>query len=87
MRKLDLDIVWSGPHSYDAAPCEMVFASLKNGDLNPASMPTGKRVSILFSHPNPVASYNCSEHDRHPAPADPEEHLHQVLAPHGTGAV
>ena len=32
-----------GPHSYDAAPCELVFAHFKKDDINPRHVPTGKR--------------------------------------------
>ena len=32
-----------GPHSYDAAPCELVFAHFKRVDINPRRVPTGKR--------------------------------------------
>ena len=35
MRKMQLEIIWSGPYSYDAAPIEMVFGHLKLGELNP----------------------------------------------------
>ena len=34
MRKLQLEIIWSGPYSYDAAPIELVFGHLKLGELN-----------------------------------------------------
>ena len=30
-----LHFIFSGPHSYDAAPCEKVFALIKRGDLLP----------------------------------------------------
>ena len=33
----------AGPYGYDAAPAEKLFALLKAGDLNPASIKTGKR--------------------------------------------
>ena len=32
-----------GPHSYDAAPCELVFAHFKKADVNPRHVPTGKK--------------------------------------------
>ena len=45
MRKLELSVIWSAPHSYDAAPCELVFAFLKFNELNEHEFPTGKKVS------------------------------------------
>ena len=32
-----------GPHSYDAAPCELVFAHFKKADVNHRHVPTGKK--------------------------------------------
>ena len=49
MRKLDLQIIWSGPYSYSTAPIETVFATLKFGELNPDRKGTGKKVSTPFS--------------------------------------
>ena len=43
MRKLQLDIIWSGPYSYDAAPIELVFGHLKLGELNTEQKATGKK--------------------------------------------
>ena len=49
MRKLDLQVIWSGPYSYSTAPIETVFAALKFGELNQDKKGTGKKVSnILF---------------------------------------
>ena len=48
MRKMELNIIWSAPYSYDTAPIEMVFGHLKFGELNEEELPTGKRVSIRF---------------------------------------
>ena len=31
MRKMEISVIWSAPYSYDAAPCELVFAHLKFG--------------------------------------------------------
>ncbi len=39
---LKLPIIFSGPHSYDAAPCELWFAAFKRKDINPRRVPTGK---------------------------------------------
>ena len=32
---LNLPILFTGPHSYDAAPCELLFAAFKSKDINP----------------------------------------------------
>ena len=48
MRKLDLQVIWSGPYSYSTAPIETVFAALKFGELNPDRKPSGKKVSALL---------------------------------------
>ena len=32
-----------GTHSYDAAPCELVFAHFKKADVNPRHVQTGKK--------------------------------------------
>ena len=50
MRKLKLDIIWSAPYSYDAAPVEKVFGHLKLGELNTEQQKTGKKVSFYFAH-------------------------------------
>ena len=39
---LKLPIIFSGPHSYDAAPCELWFAHFKRADINPRHVATGK---------------------------------------------
>ena len=38
-----IQVIYTGPHSYDAAPVELFFAQLKTGWLNPDMLPTGKR--------------------------------------------
>ena len=43
LRKMNVKVIFSGPYSYDAAPIERLFAALKNGELNPEKLPTGKR--------------------------------------------
>ena len=40
---LRLPYMLLGPHSYDAAPCELVFAHFKKDDINPRHVPTGKK--------------------------------------------
>ena len=39
---LRIPLIFSGPHSYDAAPCELFFAQFKSVDLNPDRLPLGK---------------------------------------------
>jgi hypothetical protein len=41
--ELRLPYMLLGPHSYDAAPCELVFAHFKKADINPRHVPTGKK--------------------------------------------
>ena len=82
LRKLDLDVIWSGPYSYSTAPIEMVFGALKFGELNPDKKPTGKRVSIIFVLTDPVVFRSGRGHGRCQAHRDVKEHLHHVLAPH-----
>lgn len=44
LRKLELQVIWSGPYSYSTAPIETVFSALKFGQLNQDRKPTGKKV-------------------------------------------
>ena len=39
---LQLPIIFSGPHSYSAAPIELWFAHFKRSDINPRHVKTGK---------------------------------------------
>ena len=41
--ELRLPYMLLGPHSYDAAPCELVFAHFKKADINPRHVPSGKK--------------------------------------------
>ena len=43
LRDLDLPIMLLGPHSYNAAPCELYFARFKAADINPRKVAAGKR--------------------------------------------
>ena len=43
LRKLQVEIIYSEPYSYSAAPIELLFGALKNGEINPVKEPTGKR--------------------------------------------
>ena len=48
MRRLNLNVIWSGPYSFSAAPIETVFATLKFGELNTKNESTGKNVSSIL---------------------------------------
>ena len=39
---LRIPVLFTGPHSYDAAPCELFFAHFKRADINPRKVKTGK---------------------------------------------
>ena len=41
--KLQMQVIFTGPRSYDACPCEMLFAHLKSVNMNPQGLPTGKK--------------------------------------------
>ena len=43
IKKLGIRVIFSGPYAYTAAPCEMWFAKVKFGDLNPDCIKVGKR--------------------------------------------
>ena len=43
MEGLQIPVIFTGPHSYDAAPIELLFAAFKSKDLNPRHIPAGKR--------------------------------------------
>ena len=55
MRKLKLDVIWSAPQSYDAAPVEKVFGHLKLGELNSECQKTGKKGKSIISSTDFVA--------------------------------
>ena len=42
-RKMEVQIIYSGPYSYSTAPIELLFGALKRGELNPEQKPTGKK--------------------------------------------
>ena len=42
-KALRIPIMFTGPHSYDAAPCELFFAAFKRADINPRRVKTGKQ--------------------------------------------
>ena len=41
--RLGLQVIFSGPYSYSAAPIETLFSALKCTEINLESEPTGKR--------------------------------------------
>ena len=43
MEKLRIPVCFLGPHSYNTAPAELVFAALKRGHLNPMQKQTGRK--------------------------------------------
>ena len=43
MKSLELPVMFLGPHSYNAAACELLFAALKATHLNIERLPTGRR--------------------------------------------
>ena len=40
---LRVPVCYTGTHSYDACPAELLFAPFKSKDVNPRNLPTGKR--------------------------------------------
>ena len=40
---MGLNLIFSAPYSYSAAPIETLFSNLKLGELNPERLTTGKR--------------------------------------------
>lgn len=43
MAKLQMSVMYTAPYSYTSSPIEQLFGRLKQGELNVASVPTGKR--------------------------------------------
>jgi hypothetical protein len=43
MKGLKIPMLFTGPHSYDAVPIELLFAAFKSEDVNPTHVPQGKR--------------------------------------------
>ena len=40
---LRIPVIFSGPHSYDQAPCELLFSLFKSTNWNPEGLIMGKR--------------------------------------------
>ena len=43
LKKFDVPCMWTGPHSYNAAPIELLFGAFKAADINPRHLKTGKQ--------------------------------------------
>ena len=43
LENLRIPIIFTGPHSYDASPVELLFAAFKSEDINTRHVPTGKK--------------------------------------------
>ena len=43
LEALEIPVLFTGPHSYAAVPCELFFGAFKKADINPRKVPTGKR--------------------------------------------
>ncbi len=46
LRNLHIPYMLLAPHSYNVAPIELLFGAIKNANLNPGNLPTGKRYVI-----------------------------------------
>ena len=38
-KELSIPVMFLGPYSYDAAPCELFYAWFKSDDINPRKLP------------------------------------------------
>ena len=43
LEELEIPMIFTGPHSYDASPCELAFGHFKKADINPRKLPMNKR--------------------------------------------
>jgi len=43
LEDLSVPVIFTGPHSYDAVPVELLYAAFKSRDINPRHVPTGKK--------------------------------------------
>ena len=43
LSNLRIPVIFTGPYSYDACPCELFFSQLKSTELNPEGLPTGTK--------------------------------------------
>ena len=42
-KELRLPICFTGPHSYAASPCELMFSHFQAADINPSRLPLSKK--------------------------------------------
>ena len=49
LEALILPVMYSGPYSFNIAPCELLFSLLKRDVINPNDLPLGKRY-VLSHH-------------------------------------
>ena len=52
-KAMGLNLIFSAPYSYSAAPIETLFSNLKLGELNPEHQTTGKRYVLLHFNLTP----------------------------------
>jgi len=50
MEGLKIPMLFSAPHSFDAVPIELLFASFKSDDVNPNHLPQGKRYVVNIQY-------------------------------------
>jgi len=43
LEELKIPVIFTGPHSYDFAPCELFFSWFKSDCFNPERLPLGKK--------------------------------------------
>ena len=43
LKRLKIPVMYLGPYGYFQAPCELFFGQLKSQQLNPESLPIGKK--------------------------------------------
>jgi hypothetical protein len=43
MKNLGMRVMFEGPYGFDTAPCELLFAQIKRGDMNSTNEKTGKK--------------------------------------------
>lgn len=43
LKKYQIPVIFTGPHSYAAVPIELLFGAFKSKDINPRLVTTGKK--------------------------------------------
>ncbi len=59
-KQLNIPVMISGPYQFDVAACELFFAALKRGNLNPRGLRLSKKVSYLINVLTLVVFCKCS---------------------------